>query len=395
MASLIYLDNSTCARPSEKAISAMMPFWTTYWGIPTAPHQKGQELYPFIAEYYKTLYTFIGAKENDRLILTSSGAEAVNHVIFSAYRDLTLPTGKNQFLTSKADEASAIMAIASLEPFGCVGKMIEVNHQGIVTAKALADVLSPRTALLSLSWANGLTGVIQPIAEIADLCQQRGIRLHLDATHVLGKLFFELEDVGADYLTFNGNQLHAPKGTGVLYVKGGMSCSPFIFGSPDQGGMRAGDLNIASLAGLATASHEALDCRDLLCTETARLRNRLEQGILKGFPQAQVCFKDQERLPHCSTILFPGISNEALLFTLNRRGVCASIGGGNFQQLGLLLSVAGVEEKLAHSGVAFSLSRYTTEEEIDRAVQVIVDSAKSLACLSQHLMPTEGEAIKK
>lgn len=395
MTSLIYLDNSTTSRPSEKAISAMMPFLTTYWGIPSTPHQKGQELYPFLTDYYKSLYAFIGAKEGDQVIMTSSGAEAVNHVIFSAYRDITLSTGKNQFLTSKNDEASSIMAIGRLEPFGCSGKMIDVNRQGIVTAKALADSLSPRTALVSLSWANGLTGVIQPLAEIADLCHQRGIRLHLDATHVLGKLFYELEDIGADYLTFNGDQLHAPKGSGVLYVKEGISCSPFIFGSVDQGGMRAGGVNMPMLAGLVTAAKEALDSRDLLCTEIARLRNWLEQGILKGFPQAQVCFKDQERLPHCTTIIFPGIANEALLFALNRRGVCASIGGGNFQQLAFLLAASGIEENLAHSAISFSLSRYTTEDEIDRAVSIVVDSAQTLARFSEHIEPIKGEVIKK
>jgi cysteine desulfurase len=396
MTSLVYLDNSSTARPSEKVISAMMPYWTTHWGIPTTPHQKGQELYPSLTEFYKILYTCIGAKENDQVILTSSGTEAVNHVISSVYRDITLSTGRNQFLTSKADEASAIMAISHLEPFGCVGKMIEINSQGIVTAQAVADCLSPRTALVSLSLANGLTGVVQPIVEIAELCRQRGVRLHLEATHVVGKLFYELEEISPDYLTFNGDQLHGPKGTGALYIKQGIRCSPFIFGSADQGGMRAGGLNMPGLAGLAIAMQEALDSRDLLCTETARLRNQLEQGILKGFPQAQVCFREQEHLPHCTTILFPGIANEALLFILNRRGVCASIGGGNFQQLGLMLAFCGIEEKLAHSAVSFSLSRYTTEEEIERAISIVVESAQMLSRISEnissHVMNQENNA---
>ncbi len=391
MTALIYLDNSTTARPSEKAINAMMPYWTTYWGIPTAPHQKGQELYSSLSEFYQTLYAFIGAKEGDQVILTSSGAEAVNHVISSVYRDVTLSTGKNQFLTSKTDEASAMMAISHLEPFACVGKMIEIDSRGRVTAQALADVLSPRTALVSLSWANGLTGVIQPVSEIADLCRQRGVRLHLDATHVLGKLFYELEEINPDYLTFNGDQLHGPKGTGALYIKQGIHCSPFIFGSADQGGMRAGSLNMPGLAGLAAAAKEAVDNRDLLCTETARLRHQFEQGILKDIPQAQVAFKGQERLPHCTTILFPGIANEALLFALNRRGVCASIGGGNFQQLGLLLAFSGIEETLAHSAISFSLSRYTTEDEIDRATAIIVESAHMLTRLSHQIFSPLGK----
>lgn len=383
MASLLYLDNNTTTRPSEKVTSAMLPYMTQHWGLPITPHQKGQELYPSLTEFYQKLYAFLGANENDQVILTSSGAEAVNHVVSSVYRDVTLSTGKNQFLTSKADEAPAIMAISHLEPFNCVGKMIEVNSHGIVTAQALADSLSPRTALLSLSWANGLTGVIQPVSEIAELCRQRGVLLHLEATHVVGKLFYELKEINPDFLTFNGDQLHGPKGTGILYIRQGVRCSPFIFGSAEQGGMRGGGFNMPALAGLSMAAHEALDSRDLLCTETARLRNQLEQGIVKGFPQAKICFKEEERLPHCTAILFPGIANEALLFALSRRGLCASIGGGNFQQLALVLAFSGIEEKLAHSALSFSLSRYTTEEEIDRSISIIVESANMLSRLSE------------
>lgn len=395
MSSLIYLDNSTTTRPSEKVISAMMPYWTNYWGVPTTPHQKGQELYPYLNEFYKTLYAFIGAKEEDQVILTSSGAEAVNHVISSVHRDVTLSTGKNQFLTSKSDEAPAIMAITHLEPFSCVGKMIEINSQGIVTPEAVADALSPRTALVSLSWANGLTGVIQPVAEIANLCRQRGVRFHLDATHVIGKLFYELEEIAPDYLTFNGDQIHGPRGTGILYVKQGIRCSPFIFGSADQGGMRSGGLNMSGLAGLAMAAKEALDSRDLLCTETARFRNQLERGILNGFPKAKICFKEQERLPHCTTLIFPGIANEALLFALNRKGFCASIGGGNFQQLALMLVFSGIAEELAHCAISFSLSRYTTEQEVDRAISIILESVTMLSRLSEELFKVADDCNKE
>lgn len=388
MTSFIYLDNNTVAKPSDRAISAMMPYLTTHWGIPSMPHQKGQELYPALTQFYKTLYQFIGAKETDQVILTSSGAEAVNHVISSAYRTITLSTGKNHFLTSKIDEASSMMAIGRLEPFSCIGKTVAVNAQGIVTVDAVADALSPRTALLSLSWANGMTGVIQPVADIAQLCKQRGVRLHLDATHVLGKLVIDLEEVSPDYLTCNGDQLHAPKGSGFLYAKQGAPLSPFIFGSADQGSLRAGGLNMAALAALSCAAQEALDARDLICTETARLRDQLESGILKGFPSAKVCFKEQERLPNCTTITFPNIANEALLFLLNRKGVCATIGGGNFQQLALTLIASGVDENLAHSAISFSLSRITTEKEIEKAVAIIVEAAEQLSRLSKNLGET-------
>ncbi|MFI0435939.1 MAG: cysteine desulfurase family protein [Parachlamydiaceae bacterium] len=385
MTSLIYLDNSSTARPSDKVINSMTPYWTTHWGLPLSPHQKGQELFPPLMQYYKMLYAFIGAQESDQVILTSSGAEAVNHVVSSVYRNVTMSTGKNHFLASQTDEAPAIMAMSHLEPFGALSQTIEVNSQGIVTQEALADALSPRTALVSCSWANGLTGVVQPVLEIAELCRKRGVLFHLEATHVMGKIFYELEEIKPDFLTFNGDQLHGPRGTGILYIKGGTRYSPLLFGSADQGGMRAGGLNMPGLAGLAAAADEALDHRDLLCTEIARLRNKLEKGIIKGFPKATIPFKTQERLPHCTTLIFPGINNEALLFMLNRRGLCASIGGGNFQQLALILSFSGIEKTLAQSAVGFSLSRYTTEEEIDRAVPIIVESAQMLARLSDNL----------
>jgi cysteine desulfurase len=364
----------------------MLPFFTEHWGTPITPHLKGQELYPYLTEYYKAIYTLLGADENDQIILTSSGAEAVNHVISSVYRDLTMSSGKNQFLTSISDEAPAIMAAGQLEKFGCIHKSILVDHGGKINRQTLCDALSPRTALVSLSWANGLTGVIQPISEIAEICQQRGIRLHLDATHVLGKLYFELNEIKADYITFNGTQLHGPQGIGGLYIKQGIRCSSFIAGGSDQAGLRAGQLNMPGLAGLACAAQEALDSLDLLCTETARLRNKLENGIKRVFPRAQFCFKGQERLPHCTTILFPGIANEAMLFLLNRKKLCASIGGGNFQQLALILTASGIEENLAHSALSFSLSRYTTDEEVDRAIDIIGQSALELTAISNHII---------
>lgn len=378
MAQEIYLDNSTTTRPSEMAVSKMLPFFTERWGHPSAPHQKGQELFPAISESLKAIYTLIGAKENDDFVFTSSGAEAVNHVIFSTYMDITLNTGKNQFITSKIDEAPAILAIGRLERFNCVGKMAEANPQGKVTAAAIADAITPRTALVSMSWAHGLTGVIHPVQEISELCQSRGVLLHLDATHILGKIYYDLDEIQPTFLSFNGDHLHAPKGTGGLYIKSGIKCSPLLLGGIEQAGHRAGSFNMAGLAALGQAALEAMDSRDLVCTEVARLRNKLEHGIKEGFPDAISFFSDEERLPHCTVIGFPGINNEALLFALNRKGLYASIGGGGFQQLGILLQATGIEESLANSSIHFSLSRETNEDEIDRAIDIIVEAAKKL-----------------
>lgn len=386
MPQTVYLDNSSTTKPSEKAISTMMPFLTHQWGIPSAPHYKGQELYPALIQSYKTLYEFLGAKEKDQFVFTSSGAEAINQVILSVYRGVTVQTGKNHYLTSSLDEAPAMMGMGKLEELGCVAQMIPASSSGFVTIQALADSITPRTALVSLSWANGLTGVIQPLTEIAALCKKRGILLHVDASHVLGKLYFDLEEVGADFISFNGDQFHAPTGTGGLYIKHGIKCAPLIAGGSEQGGLRGAPLNMPALVALASAAKEALESRDLLCTEVARLRDRLEQGLIRIYPRASACFKSQEKLPHCTTMLFPGIVNESLLYYMNRKGVYASIGGGSFQQLALLLQACGIDEQLAHSALSFSLSRYTTDEEIDLALEVIQTSLQTLNQASQRLL---------
>lgn len=378
----IYLDNQFAAKPSPATIKRMIPFYTEKWGNFSTPHQKGQQVFPDVQEAYKSIYKSLDASDQDEILLTSCGAEAVNQVFFSAYHENALRTGKNQFITTNIDEAPSLMTISRLEQMSCVGKMAYADASGRVTAKAIADKMNPRTSLVSLSWANGLTGVVNPVAEIAALCQERGALLHLEATHVIGKLYLHPDQIGAHYLSFNGEQLHAPKGTGALWIKQGTPCAQYIIGGIEQGGHRSGALNVPGLVGLASALEECVEAQDLLCTEGARLRDKLENGIVKGFPEAVVFYKESERLPTITAMGFPGISNEAMLYALNRKGVYANIGGGSFQQISLVLMGGGISQNLANTGISFSLSRETTEEEIDRAIEIVVECAKQLSKMS-------------
>jgi cysteine desulfurase len=381
----IYLDNSMTTRPSSAAVSAMMPFLSDKWGIPEAPHRGGEELMPFIGESYQALYGLLGARDIDEFVFTSSSAEAINQVILSTYLDVTLMTGKNQFITSHIDEAPAIMAIGRLERLDCVGKMAFPNKKGQITKEILSELITPRTALISLSWGNGLTGVINPIADIAALCQERGILLHVDVTHPLGKLDFNFADSGITFATFNGDHLHAPKGSGGMFIRAGVKCSPLILGGIEQGGLRAGPYNVPGFIALGHAAKEAADCQALMCTEVARLRDKLERGIVAHYPAAVPFYSDQERLPHCMAMAFPGITSEALLYALNRKGLYACMGGGLFQQIALVLTAAGVPAALAECAISFSLSRETTEEDIDKAISLISAAATQLRALSAHI----------
>lgn len=386
MSKQIYLDNSLAAMPSSEAVAEMMPYFTKNWGTPSAPHGWGGRLIAPMEESLRAIYSLLGAKEEDHFVFTSSGAEAVNQVLNAVYFDMTLEEGRNHFLTSQVDEAPQIMGLSRLEKLGAVVSLIKTNDIGQATEETVGDALTPRSAIVSLSWANGLTGVIQPVQEIAEVCKERGVLLHLDASHVLGKLYFDLSDAGADIITFEGSVLHAPQGTGGLWFREGLSLSPLIAGGAEQGGKRAGPINPAGLAALAEASRQLLKAQDFFSMEAARLKSRLEEKIQAGYPEAVVFFENQERLPHVTAIGFPGIVNEALLFALSEQNVFASIGGSQFQQIGLILEASGIDKELAQTALSFSLSRYTTDEEIDMAAEIITTSANKLKKCSTYMV---------
>lgn len=363
----IYLDNSHATKPSGMAIAKMLPFSHDKWGIPSQPHEAGQELMAPLRSSYETLYAKLKADPDDLVVFCNSGAEAINQVLFSVYTDRTLSTGRNHFMAGKSDEAPAIMSAGRLEKLGGVATLVKVDPQSII------DAITPRTVLLSLSLGNGLTGTLAPIEEIAPVLKERGILLHLDISHVFGKM--DIEPM-ADFITLDGSLIHGPHSSALLWVKKGIKLDPFIMGGLDQAGHRGAPVDVGLLAGLAEAVKESVEAIDYVSTETARLRKKLEKGIEKI--GGKILFKDKPRLPHITAAVFPNIPNEALLFRLNKDNLLASMGGGNLQQIGFVLHALDIPESDAQCALSFSLSRETTEEEIDRACQLLERNVKEL-----------------
>lgn len=373
-----YLDNHTATRPLRSSVEAMFPFFRDHWGSTTAPHQMGQELFPHLNKFKDSLFESLGVGSEDDFYFFHSSGDAIHHLYLSHYFDNIRNSGRNHVLTTNIEEASVLMSLKRLEELGCHGKILSVNEQGQLTKAALEQSLNPRTSLVSISWANGLTGVIHPIADIAEVCKAKDIRLHVDASYVIGKLYFRFEDLPIDYLTFDGSLLHATKGTAGLIGKAKTpSLSPF---SSLMG------VSVGGMASLSKALEESVHMFDHVCLEIARLRGKLEKGILDKIPDAQVLFQKADRLPNCSAIAFPGVVSDALLFLLHRKGVYASLGGGPCQKLTHVLIASGIEESLAQCALSFSLSFETTEEEIDYAIETIVDSVQKLKALSTHLL---------
>lgn len=254
--------------------------------------------------------------------------------------------------------------------------MLPVNGKGQITPEVLEAAINPRTALVSLSWAQGLTGVLHPIADLVEVCRKKNVLLHVDGSYVLGKVFFRFQDLGVDFFSLDGSLIHALKDVGLLFVKAGVL--KFV---------KEREESIAKISAFSKAVGMIQEKFDLYCMEIARLRDLLEKKIVSACLDAVVLFKDADRLPTCSVIAFPPISSEALLFLLNTKGIYASCGGGKFPPLWEVLTASNHSPVLARSSLSFCLSYDMTEKEVDRIAEGVIECVNILKKCAGELNP--------
>ena len=317
----------------------------------------------------KAIIQSLGAN-GSTFLFTSSGAEAISQALHSVYMDVTRETGRNYFLTTSTEDFSILLGLKYLKKLDCHYKMLAVDEMGRLCASVLAESITPKTAMLSLSLANPLTGVIQPIADLARICKEKEILLHVDISATFGKIFFSFQDFGIDFLTFDGHLLGGPKGTGGILVREGLSIAPLIQGTPP--------FNTKAFLLLSEVMRQEQNRLDHVCTETARLRHKLEAGIKERMPEAIVLFQEADRLPNVTTVIFPKIASELLAFHLQRKGVFASFGGEACQHLSSILKTCGVKIDLALTALSLCLSSTTTEGEIDQTLSILEETVKEL-----------------
>jgi cysteine desulfurase len=330
----------------------MQPFMKRHWYGLGAPYVMGKEPEATLSRLKGDLFTFIGAHEKDRFHFCHSGKEGQFQVLHAFYADHVMEQGKNHiFIDQECDTADRF------EGMGLAVKILPKNEQGQITKEALEKMISPKTGLVSLSWADGKTGVIQPIWELGEFCREKGILFHVDASHTLGKLYFKFQEMPIDFLSFDGSLIHGPRGSGALFVRREIEFNPVET-----------ELNLPLFVGLGIAIEELSESFDHLCMETVRLRDKFEEGVKLGVPEVTLFYQDVERLPNTSVIEFPGVKRELLAFHLKERGVYVSFD----------------HEK--ESTLSFSLSRLTTEEEIDQAIGIVVDAAQKCRTFSKELI---------
>jgi cysteine desulfurase len=313
----------------------------------------------------------IGSSDAE-LLFTGGGTESINTAIRGL---LSARAPRRQIVTTAVEHSATRELCAQLGKEGIQIDAIAVSHDGTLDMEALSKAITPDTALVSIMWANNETGVIFPVAEIARLCHAQGVPFHCDATQAIGKIPVDVADVGVDLISFASHKFHGPKGVGGLYIRRGLRCRPLLIGGPQERGRRGGTENVPGIVGMGKAAEISAQSLAQM-PRVAALRDRFERTILDRIPETAVNGRTDLRVCNTTNIGFCRLEAEAILMLLSQQGIYASAGSacssGSLEPSPVLIAM-GIDPKYAHGAIRFSLSKFTTDEEVDAALQILPD----------------------
>jgi len=377
----IYLDNNATTRVAPEVLEEMLPYLRDLYGNPSSMHTFGGQLHRKIEEAREKVASLLNALPEE-IIFTSCGTESDDTAIMSAVESLPR---KKHVITTRVEHPAVLNFCRHIARKGYRATFVPVNNLGRLDTDFLFKSIDDDTAVVSIMYANNETGVVFPIAGIAEKLKERGVLFHTDAVQAGGKIPLDLKELPVDMLSLSGHKLHAPKGIGVLYVRRGTRFSPYIIGGHQERGRRAGTENVASIIGLGKACEIAAKHIHKEAADLKRLCDRLETSLLNCCPDTRVNGDTENRLPNTTNISFEYVEGEAILLRLNEFGICASSGSactsGSLEPSHVLRAM-GIPYTAVHGSIRFSLSRYTTEKEIDRVIEVMPGIIRELRELS-------------
>ncbi len=380
----VYLDNNATTMVDPEVYKAMEPFFCHIYGNPNSLHKFGAGTHPKMIEALDHLYSGINAADEDDIIITANATESNNTVIKGIWVDKILNGNKNHIITSEVEHPSITAVCKFLETQGVSVTYLPVNEDGVLEASQVKDYIKEDTALVSIMWANNETGKLFPIKEIGQICKDAGVPFHTDATQAIGKVPVDVQACNVNYLSLSAHKFHGPKGIGALYVQKGFELVPLLHGGEQMGGHRAGTVDVASMVGMGLAMKLAVDHLGYENTEVKRLRDKLESAILE-LPETIVIGGTDNRTPNTTLISIRGVEGESMLWDMNQKTIGASTGSACASEdleANPVMNAFGSDSELAHTGVRFSLSRFTTEEQIDYAIDVIKNAVGRLRNIS-------------
>lgn len=381
MKPVIYLDNNATTRVAPEVVEAMQPMFSELYGNASSMHSFGGQMGRYISTARAQVAQLIGAQPAE-ILFTSCGTESDSTAVFSAIES---QPEKKHFITTRVEHPAVIALGSLLEKRGYDVTWLGVDSKGQLDLDELASSIRKDTALVSIMFANNETGTVFPMDRIAAIVKERGALLHVDAVQAVGKESINLAELPIDYLALSGHKLHAPKGVGVLYVRQGTRFRPFLRGGHQENGRRAGTENVPYIVAMGKACELASLYMEEERVRVAALRDKLEQGLLAVIPNAIINGDTEHRLPNTTSIAFEAVEGEALLLMMDQHGICASSGSactsGSLEPSHVLRAM-GVPFTYAHGSIRFSLSRYTTDADIDTVLSVFPPIVQNLRAIS-------------
>jgi len=376
----IYFDNNATTRIDEAVVEAMLPYLTTFYGNPSSMHSFGGQVGRATKQAREQVAALLGADDTE-IVFTSCGTEGNNAAIRAA---LQAQPNKRHIITTQVEHPAVLNVCKLLEKKGYSVTYLSVNGEGQIDLDELAASLTEDTALVSMMYANNETGVIFPVEQAGAMVKERGATFHVDAVQAAGKVPLNMKNSTIDMLTLSGHKLHAPKGIGALYVRRGVRFRPLLIGGHQERGRRGGTENVPGMVALGKAAELARAALPHVAEER-QLRDRLEWSILASIPNTVINGDPIHRLPNTTNIGFKYIEGEAILLSLDKYGICASSGSactsGSLEPSHVLRAM-GLPYSVLHGSIRFSISRYTTEAEVDRVLEVLPEVVERLRLLS-------------
>ena len=386
MDKIIYLDNNATTKIDERVLEKMMPYLTDLYANPSSMHDFGGNLAKAIAIAREQIKDFIGAENVSEITFTSCATESSNIAIRGA---LEINKNKKHIITTKVEHPAVLNTYKWYEKRGYNVTYLSVNSEGELDINELKEAICEDTALVSIMWANNETGVVFPIEKISKIIKDKNSKtlFFVDGVQAAGKIPINVANTNIDFLSLSGHKFHAPKGVGALYVRKGILLPPLMFGGHQENGLRPGTENVASIIGMGEASVLAKEYLKEENTLVKTLRDDLEKGLLSKIPNARLNGSKANRVPNTSNMSFEYIEGELILLHLSDIGICASSGSactsGSLEPSHVLKAM-GIPFTALHGSVRFSLSRFTTKNEIDYVIEKVPPLIKKLNSFSPY-----------
>ena len=379
---MVYADNAATTKMSPAAIKAMLPYMETIWGNPSSLYGAGQRAAEALQSARERIAACFGASAGE-IYFTSGGSEADNQAIISAAK-IGERKGKKHIISSAFEHHAVLHTLKKLEKAGFEIELLDVHENGLIHPSQVADAIREDTCLVTIMYANNEIGSIQPIAEIGEICKEKGVLFHTDAVQAAGHLPIHVVEQNIDMLSLSAHKFHGPKGIGLLYARKGIPLTNIIEGGAQERGKRGGTENVPAIMAMATALEDACAHMEENTKKVLKLRNRLIEG-LSQIPHSVLNGDLEKRLPGNVNFCFEGIEGESLLLLLDDKGICASSGSactsGSLDPSHVLLAI-GRPHEIAHGSLRLSLCEENTEEEVEYILQSVPDIVEYLRGIS-------------